>query len=162
MKKRKYLKPITYLVGIVSLIVILQSFMAMQTNSEIYDDASGEIVRQHGAGGKVLSSFTVSEDSRVKKSYFFLCGSDDFETITVQDAAEVEFSATIRSGDAKVIMEHKDSGAITEQVLIRGENKISLESGTYEVYAVGKWFVGRLCLKPFIFPLLGEIRKCNV
>lgn len=100
-----------------------QSVMLYSTRSEIADEQGKETELTY----------------KVKK----LAGAEKIEDITL-DNRKMTLDSDVRSGKGRILILDDAGKTVYDRVLEDGKEEISLSPGKYSMYAVGRWFSGKL------------------
>ncbi len=90
------------------------------------------------------SLFKIRNDNNYTSKYLILCGIQNMNSISFDEKASLEFYTKIKHGNIKLILHNISNNEITQYIFTNGKNIINMDSGTYNMYYVGKSFSGEV------------------
>lgn len=145
-RKRKGLRLLSLVLLIAVCGVIVQEVLRTRELAYIYDLPAEEL--QQNLEEYITSSVDVSMENQVSSHQWGLTGVCKLGTFSVTSSGEYQVNVRTLLGKAKVGLQSNGGDLILLEP--HEENTLPLETGTYDVYCVGRYFWGTVEVAPII------------
>lgn len=137
-------KLISYIMFILSLILIIKGFASSYKYSGYYDKAPEVIVNEYNNLNEFLFSSEIVEDNSFKSNFLLLSGSVVLGNINSSDTDIINVKLVRRTGKVKLLLWDEKNNVLISKNLSNSEEEIGIKPGEYQVIIVGKWFTGKI------------------
>lgn len=144
-KAKQFFRFFKYTVWLLCIWMSLSGLLAANKKSQIYNYPLAEIIA-HIGDSSLLWSTSENVLNFYRYNLFVLNGCEELGVLNLDQSGNISLSEKSIYGNVKILLLDDDKNVHIYEPSTKDEQIIAIDSGTYRIIAIGRWYCGSITI----------------